>query len=149
MNAGEPHITTAVVDRPAETVFDFMADAAMLHRWSFGTWRTEISDDGLIKGTGLFDGSSIYVRIDPDPVRRTIDYHLGQSPDHLVPRIAARVSAGGDMGLEGDQSVLSLMAWRAATMNDHRWRKLKASHELEVLLIKDLIENDAQEGRHG
>ncbi|MEO1248280.1 MAG: hypothetical protein AAFW76_00430 [Pseudomonadota bacterium] len=142
MSAGEPHIATVVIDRPADVVFAFMADGEQLSRWSFGTWETDIAPDGLITGTSLFDGSVIYVRIDPDRDRLTIDYRLGREPVNLVPRIAARVSAGPDMGLEDGQSVLSLMAWRAAGMDDHRWRKLKASHELEILLIKDLIENE-------
>lgn len=144
MSAGQPHITSVIIDQPAGPVFDFMADPESLQRWSFGTWETDISPDGLIAGTGLFDGSTIFVRIDADRRRLAIDYQLGKERENLVPRIAARVGLGSDMGLQDEQSVLTLMAWRAAGMDDHRWRKLTASHELEILLIKDLIENDAR-----
>jgi hypothetical protein len=33
------------------------------------------------------------------------------------------------------------MAWRAAAMDDDRWRRLTVSHEFEVVLLKNLIEN--------
>ena len=35
----------------------------------------------------------------------------------------------------------TFIAWRAATMDDDRWRRLTASHEFEVVLIKSLLEN--------
>ncbi len=145
MSAGQSHSTSVTIDRTAAEVFSFMADPQQLHRWSFGTWKTEIAEDGLVTGTSLFDGSQIFVRIDPDPDRHSIDFCLGRNPSNLVPRIAARVTKGHHLGLPDTQSVLTLMAWRAAGMDDHRWRKLTASHELEILLIKDLIEHNADE----
>jgi hypothetical protein len=36
---------------------------------------------------------------------------------------------------------LTFIAWRAAAMDDDRWRRLAASHEFEAVLIKNLIEN--------
>ena len=33
-----------------------------------------------------------------------------------------------------------LLAWRVAGMDDLRWRKLTASHELEVILLKSILE---------
>jgi hypothetical protein len=37
--------------------------------------------------------------------------------------------------------VLTFLAWRSAAMDDFRWRRLTASHELEVVLIKNLFES--------
>ena len=118
-----------------------MADAANLHRWSFGTWKTEIAADGLVRGTSLFDGSSLYVRIAGDEARLIIDYHLGIDPQKLVPRIQLRVVRGGHVGLGDDQSVLTFIAWRSEAMDDDRWRRLTAAHEMEAVLVKSLIEN--------
>ena len=73
MRAGQSHITSIMVNSAAEDVFERMADAANLHRWSFGTWKTEIAADGLVLGTSLFDGSGIHVRIDRDKARLIID----------------------------------------------------------------------------
>lgn len=141
MSAGQSHITSILVKRQASDVFAFMADPRQLNRWSFGTWETKIGDDGLILGKSLFDGTSIHVRLDPDAGRLSIDYRLGSDPLKLVPRIHVRVIPGETLGLPPDQSVLTFVAWRAATMDEDRWRRLTASHELEVVLIKSLLES--------
>lgn len=140
MSAGQSHIASILVGRPAAQVFAFMADPANLPRWSFGTWTTEILPDGLVLGTSLFDGARTYVRIDADKARLSIDYHLGADPARLVPRIVVRVVPGTALGNGADSSVLTFIAWRAAAMDDDRWRRLTAAHELEVVLIKSLLE---------
>ncbi|MGE0212094.1 MAG: hypothetical protein AB7S41_10395 [Parvibaculaceae bacterium] len=141
MNAGQSHITSILVERDAGAVFAFMADPGRLDRWSFGTWETKIAPDGLVEGKSLFDGSTVYVRIDADAPRGSIDFHIGAEPGKLSPRINVRVVPGPTVGLPADQSVLTFVAWRGAAMDDLRWRRLTASHELEVVLIKSLIEN--------
>lgn len=141
MKAGQSHITSVIVMRSGEDVFTRMAEVKNLHRWSFGTWKTEISPDGLVLGTSLFDGSQIYVRIDADAVRLLIDFHLGADAKKLVPRIQLRVVPGGQVGLGDDRSVLTFIAWRSEAMDDDRWRRLTASHEMEVVLVKSLIES--------
>lgn len=141
MRAGQSHITSIVVRREARHVFTIMADAGKLHRWSFGTWETEIGSDGIVLGTSLFDGSKLLVRIDTDEARLAIDYQLGVDRDSLVPRVAVRVVPGQHIGLDGDHCVLTFIAWRSETMDDDRWRRLTASHEMEAVLLKSLIEN--------
>ena len=47
---------------------------------------------------------------------------------------------GSHVGLGDDQSVLTFIAWRSETMDDDRWRRLTAAHEMEVVLVKSLIE---------
>lgn len=140
MTAGQSHITSVVISRPDTDVFAFMSDPGKLDRWSFGTWTTTVAADGLVTGTSLFDGTKTLVRIDADPARLTIDFHLGADPRSLVHRITARVIPGASLGLPSPAAVLSLIAWRTEAMDDHRWRRLLAAHELEVLLIKSLLE---------
>jgi len=142
MSAGQSHIASIVVARPAQDVFAIMADPAKLHRWSFGTWETEIAEDGLVTGTSIFDGNRILVRIDADPARFSIDYKLGSDPAALVPRIQVRIVPGAHLGLDTASCVLTFIAWRAAAMDDDRWRRLTASHEFEAVLLKNLIENE-------
>lgn len=143
MIAGQSHITSIVVKRGGRAVFDFMADPRSLNRWSFGTWETEVATDGLVLGTSLFDGAKTFVRIDADEKRLSVDYHLGSRPEALSPRIVVRVVPGPIVGLPADQSVLTFIAWRAQIMDEDRWRKLTACHELEVVLIKALLEKEA------
>lgn len=141
MTAGQSHIASIAVNKSADDVFAFMADAAKLNRWSFGTWETEIAADGLVTGTSMFDGGKILVRIDADRERLLIDYRLGVDPAKLVPRINVRIVPGANLGMDAGHCVLTFIAWRAAAMDDDRWRRLTASHDFEVVLIKSLLEN--------
>jgi hypothetical protein len=141
VRAGQSHITSILINSPAAQVFTRMGDVNNLHRWSFGTWKTEMRADGLIHGTSLFDGAGILVRIDRDEERLSIDYHLGAEPQKLVPRIQLRMVPGSHVGLSDEQSVLTFIAWRSEAMDDDRWRRLTAAHEMEAVLVKSLIES--------
>ncbi|CAN5387903.1 hypothetical protein BH10PSE7_BH10PSE7_29200 [soil metagenome] len=140
MRAGQSDIRSIVVKREASAVFAIMADVEKLHRWSFGTWETEIAEDGIVTGTSLFDGSKLLVRIDADEGDLTIKYHLGTDRAALMPRILVRVVPGPHVGLADDHCVLTFMAWRSEAMDEDRWRRLTASHEMEAVLLKSLIE---------
>jgi hypothetical protein len=143
MSAGQSHIASIVVNRGAAEVFDFMADPGKLDRWSFGTWHTEIAADGMVTGTSIFDGGRTLVRIDSDRERLSVDYRLGANAQALVPRIMVRIVPGEHLSLAAGQCVLTFVAWRSASMDDDRWRRLEASHEFEAVLIKNLLENGA------
>jgi hypothetical protein len=137
------HITSIAIAAPAAAVFAYVSDPAKLDRWSFGTWKTTIHADGLVEGRAIYDDAVTWVRIDPDPARLLIDYHLGASPAALTPRIAARIVPGERLALAPGSCVLTLTAWRAQPMTDERWRRLTASHEFEIVLLKSLIEREA------
>ena len=141
----QSHITSITIDAPAETVFSYMSDPAKLNRWSFGTWETVQHEDGVIEGRAIFDGTKTFVLIDADSKRLLIDYHLGVERTALTPRISIRVVPGERLDLESNQAVLTVIAWRPASMSDDRWRRLTASHDFEVVLLKSLIPADAEE----
>lgn len=141
MSGPTADVATAVIAKPAPEVFDFMSDPHRLDLWSFGTWRVEIGDDGLVKGTAIYDGSATYVRIDPEPGRLLIDYAVGAAPDRLVPRISARVTPGEILGLAQNHSMLSIVALRTARMDDTRWKGLISAHAFEATLIKAILES--------
>ena len=136
----QSHITSITINAGADVVFAFMSDPGKMDRWSFGTWETEYHDDGLIEGRSIFDGSRTFVRIDADPSRLLIDYHLGATKEKLTPRISVRIIPGSTVDLRSDQSVLTFIAWRPAAMSEARWRRLTVSHEFEAVLLKPLIE---------
>lgn len=142
----QSHITSITIDAPADQVFRFMSDPEKLDRWSFGTWETELHDDGLVEGRAIFDGARTFVKIDADRQRLLIDYHLGAVRDRLTPRISVRVVPGLALDLRADQAVLTFVAWRPGSMSDARWRRLTASHEFEAVLLKPLIEIAGGEG---
>lgn len=136
----QSHITSITIDAPAEQVFKFMSDPNKMDRWSFGTWETSLHDDGVIEGRAIFDGGRTFVKIDADPKRLLIDYHLGSRREKLTPRISVRVVPGDRLDLRPHQAVLTFIAWRPASMSNARWRRLIASHEFEAVLLKPLIE---------
>ena len=118
-----------------------LADPAQLRRWSFGTWEAVVSADGLIEGRAIFDGSVSFVRVDSDARRGTIHYLIGPDRQALQPRIVFHVVPGDRLGRSAAGCVLTMLAWRAAGMDDERWRRLTAGHEFEAVLIKALLEN--------
>jgi hypothetical protein len=124
----------------ADRAFAFMSDPQAMDRWSFGTWKTVLHEGGLVEGSSIFDGSTTWVKIDADKARGVIDYHLGKEREALTPRIMARVIPGDRLDLGAGTCVLTMIAWRTRNMPDERWKRLVASHEFEVFLLKSLIE---------
>jgi hypothetical protein len=124
----------------ADRAFAFMSDPQAMDRWSFGTWKTVLHEGGLVEGSSIFDGSTTWVKIDADKARGVIDYHLGKEREALTPRIMARVIPGDHLDLGAGTCVLTMIAWRTRNMPDERWKRLVASHEFEVFLLKSLIE---------
>lgn len=134
------HCVTALIDAPARAVFDFMADPIALGRWSLGCMSTRPADDaGVYTGFSFFDGSQAWFEIDAREDLLLIDYHIG-SRERRVPRISARAIPAEVCGLVEGQCYLTLTAWRALAMDDPRWRRLCATHETEIWLIKAQIE---------
>lgn len=123
----------------ADQLFDFMSDPQRLDLWSFGTWRTEISADGLVRGWSLFNGAQIYLRIETEPLAGRVHYLVGTQPDQLERRIFAQIQPASTSGQPAAE--LQLVAMRTAKMDDTRWADLKAIHAVEVRLIKQLIES--------
>lgn len=141
MSGPTADVASVVIDRPAEAVFDFMADPHRLDMWSFGTWRVEVDQDGLITGTAIYDGSHTFVRIEADRDRLLIDYAIGTAPDMLTPRIFVRVTPGATLGIDSGHAMLSIVALRGAAMDDGRWERLTTAHAFEVNLIKSILES--------
>ena len=71
---------------------------------------------------------------------RIVDFEVGGDPSDLVRRISARVVPGPEIGRGPDSSLVVLTAWRTASMDDERWRRLVVAHETEALLLRRRIE---------
>ena len=137
------HCATAACDASPEVAFSLLADGSRLGSWSLGCWGAEPVGDGVLRGSSLFDGSTSYVRADPDPARLGVDYAVGSGPDELVHRISARVVPGAGLGMGAGRCLVTLLAWRAADVSEERWRQLAAAHEAEILLLRARIEEAA------
>ena len=133
------HFVATHVDVPASSAFAFLADPIRLGHWALGCMRTRATDEpGVYTGFSLFDDSQSWFSIDAHPDLGLIDYKVGPK-GALIHRISARVIAGPNAGLSARQCLVMLMAWRPAGMEDSRWHRLCASHEAEILLIREQI----------
>jgi hypothetical protein len=134
------HTTTQLVAAPAVAAFEFLRDPVRLGRWSLGCLDTAATDTpGLYSGRSLFDGGTGWFRIDANAAMWNIDFLVG-TPQRLVRRISARIIPGPDLGYADETCLITLAAWRPAEMDDARWTRLCAAHEVEILLIKAQIE---------
>ncbi len=127
------------IRRPVEEVFTFMAAPENMNLWSFGTWRSQIDETGLVRGTSITDGSEIHVRIAPHTEQLLIDYHIGLSSEALTPRIFARVTPEAVFG-DRNGAGLAMTVFRTAGMDDARWASLKAAHRIELDIIRSALE---------
>ena len=140
MDDGRAHICSAGVDCPAGDAMAFLQAPENLASWAAGMGEARVCADGLIEGTFPETKRPIWARIDADPERCTICFHVGPDRNSLVPRIMARVVPGNVLDGDPRTCVVSLIAWRQVTMDDARWAGLKSGHEREVLTVKRLIE---------
>jgi hypothetical protein len=141
MTAPAPvHCVSALCDAPARTAFSYLADSSRLGEWALGCWEAEPTGNGVVRGTSLLDGGATYARVVPVEDALTVDFEVGAEPERLVRRISARVVAGGDVEQDSDRSLVMLLAWRTASMDDERWHRLAATHEAEILLLRGRIE---------
>lgn len=143
MNVYDPlcHTVTAEIAVPAESAFRYLADPVKLGLWALGCFDTHSTGkNGLYKGTSLFDGSEAWFRIETDPKRFLIDYHVGDSKQQL-PRISTRIVPGPNYGQDAEHCMVSMMAWRTSDMSNHRWQRLCATHDAEILMIQAQLES--------
>ena len=143
MDDGHAHICSVAVDRPAADAMSFLADPEKLSSWAVGMGETTVHPGGVIEGASPGTEAPIWARVDADPGRGIVLYHLGPDPDSLAPRIMARVVPGRVVGRDPESCVVSLVAWRQEAMSAARWADLKSGHEREILDLKRLIESTA------
>lgn len=137
------HCVSSLCAAPAELAFSYLGDAARLGEWALGCWGGMPAAEGVVRGTSLFDGTTSYARTVPDVERMIVDFEVGPEPQSLVGRISCRVVPGKALGVDAASSLLILLAWRTASMDDDRWRRLTVAHEAEILLLRGRIEAEA------
>ncbi|HWQ23323.1 MAG TPA: hypothetical protein VNK94_04380 [Gaiellaceae bacterium] len=137
------HCAATLSAAPAEVAFAYLAEASNLGSWALGCWGATAVSEGLVRGRSLYDGRETVVRAVPDPERLAVDFEVGDEASPLVRRIMARVVPGSELGSDPGHSLVILLAWRPAGMDDERWHRLVSSHEVEILLLRCRIEAEA------
>jgi hypothetical protein len=133
------HCVTAECAVPARRAYAFLADGLQAGRWALGSFGARRVGRNLFRGRSLFDGTSVLYRPVGDPARLIVDYHVGPTPRALVPRIMARVVPGEATGRGEDSCLVTLVAWRDASLSEARWHRLVACHQVEILLVQALL----------
>jgi len=139
------HTCTCEVNAPAQQAFTYMADGMKQGEWTFGSWDRRQLEEQLFVGTSMFDNKETYIRIDTDPDRLLVYYHIGDDAEHLQARNMVRVIPGRLIGREDNICLVTLMAWRSSFMGDARWKQLCVSHETQMFIIKSRIEASLSE----
>ncbi|MBL8340238.1 MAG: hypothetical protein JNL30_02125 [Rubrivivax sp.] len=143
---GNVHAVARLCRAPRESAWALLTTAAGLARWNLGMWHTREVAGGLVTGESLFSGGSGFARIEADAAAGVVRYAVGAAADALVPRIEARVHEGGAFGHPTGTCLVTLLAWRPAGMEATRWQRLKAAHEVEIDLIRGVLESAAGDG---
>src|SRR6266850_4008730 len=130
------HCVTAECAVPARRAYAFLADGLEVGRWALGSFEARKVGRNLFRGRSLFDGAEVLYRPVGDAARLIVDYHVGTDPQALVPRVMARVVPGEATGRDKGSCLVTLVAWRDASMSDARWQRLVACHGVEILLVQ-------------
>jgi hypothetical protein len=138
------HSVTALIEAPAELTFAFLTDPMQVGNWALASMRAEPADaPGIYRGRSLFDGAQNHFAIKAHPQLLLVEYIVGPR-EALTPRIRAQVIRAESVGLAATSCYLTLTAWRPADMPAARWSRLCASHNVEIWLIKEQVEEAAR-----
>lgn len=135
------HCASTVCNTSAERAFAFLADGKKLGEWALGSLSTEHVSDGVFRGRSIDTGECAFSRLVPDE-HGVVRYEVGASFEELSPWIWAIVQPCGRLGGSAQQCVVTLLAWRPASMSDSGWELLRRQHEVEILIIKAQLEQE-------
>ena len=139
MSLALAHCATVECAVPARRAYEFLADGLEVGRWALGSFAARRVGKNLFRGRSLFDGSVVLYRPVGDAARLIVDYHVGTRPRALIPRVMARVVPGEATGRDKGSCLVTLLAWRDASMSQARWERLIACHEVEIRLVQALL----------
>jgi hypothetical protein len=96
--------------------------------------------DNLYSGISIFNGAELYIRIDADPANFCIYYYVGVDKNNLQPRNMVRVLPGSVLDRSDDECLVTLLTWRSENADDDKWKLTCVSHETEMFIIKNRLE---------
>ena len=134
------HSSTCEVQAKAMDAFDYLSDGVAQGEWTLGSMERRKIGDDLYCGKSIFDNVELYVRIDADAQRLMIFYHVGTDVSQLQPRNVVRIVPGSVVGKTDEECLVTLLSWRNATASNERWKMTCVSHETEMFIIKNRIE---------
>ena len=136
-------IASIIIHCNSDTIYKFMSDKKKINLWSFGIeWDLNKTKDNIIQGKSNYDESISYLRITKNDIKKNIYYWIGKDKLNLIPRIYVRITPkeilNNGKTIFGNE--LAMISLKTDDMNEERWTKLKELHQLEINVIKNLIE---------
>ena len=134
------HSSSVEIDAPAGLAFDYLSDGVAQGDWTLGSMQRKKLDNDLFSGISIFNGNELFIRIDADRERFMIYYHVGMDKSNLQPRNVVRILPGPMIGKAENTCRVTLLSWRDASSDDDKWKLLCVSHETEMFIIKNRVE---------
>ena len=136
-------IASIIIRCDSDKIYKFMSDKKKINLWSFGIeWDLNKTEDNIIQGKSNYDKSISYLRITKNDTKKNIYYWIGKDKLNLIPRIYVRITPkeilNNNTTIFGNE--LSMISLKTDDINEERWNKLKELHQLEINVIKKLIE---------
>jgi hypothetical protein len=135
------HGVSIVLAVPTEEVVAFLSSGLNQSYWALGSWARVDEGHGVVSGTSLWDGSKLYIRVEPHPELGLIDWYTGVAPDALRLGVSARVRDGEPLGHPAGSSVLSFTVWHGKGHTDESWARTYHAFIAESHLIKGRLEH--------
>jgi hypothetical protein len=134
------HVASIKIDVAADDAYAFIKDARNLGQWALGAMSAVEATAETYVGDSIIDGQRVYVKAEGDQAHKVVYFSVGPAWDRLKQLLLCRLVPGDMLGI-GDQScLLTMTAWRVASLAPERWRQLCASHETEMFLLKNRVE---------
>jgi hypothetical protein len=140
------HAVARLCRASTSRAFALLTEAPGMASWNLGLWHTREVGPSLFTGESLFGGTSAWVHVQTDAARGLVEYWVGADANSLTPRIHARVQPGAELGHPANTCVVTLLAWRTPEMDEERWQRLKATHDVEIDLIRAQLEHTRPTG---
>jgi hypothetical protein len=134
------HCASVLVDVPAQTAFEFLADGMNQSYWALGSLDRRRLGEHLFVGTSMFDGVEEFIQLRPNRELLLVDYFCGGSADELHQAVESRVIPGPEVGAGENQCIVANTIWRTASMDDDEWDLLYHLWYTEMNLIKGFLE---------
>ena len=136
-------IASIIIHCNSDKIYKFMSDKKKINLWSFGIeWDLNKTKDNIIQGKSNYDESISYLRITKNDTKKNIYYWIGKDKLNLIPRIYVRITPkeifNNGKTIFGNE--LAMISLKTDDINEERWNKLKELHQLEINVIKKLIE---------
>ena len=128
-----------------DALFDFVSDGMVYGKYTWGRFPRVKTASDTFRCKSDFGGPDIFLRLDVDRARKTVDYYVGLKPDAMSLNQSARVFDGPTFGYDPKVSLVVFTRWRKARESAFEWDRAKANQVEDTVMTKSNLENGVRE----